>query len=260
MTDRDASMPRVPAPTEARFEREFRAPARPAVLTGLFDEAALREALSLSRLRGAARAAAPVARVASGALVVDPARGIVQSPLALEDFAEALASGAGRGYLMARADELPPPLRRALAEPRYCASAPWRVSKLWAASEDTTSPMHRDLADNLHTVVFGEKVFTLVSPDQSDRVYPQGLRAGLPNAARFDIDRPDYVRFPRARGVRRVTATVGPGETVFIPRGWWHHVRTARGSVSINTWWARGARVTVVALADWFKRARGLSR
>ena len=102
------------------------------------------------------------------------------------------------------------------------------------------------------------RIVTAVAQD--DRVYPHGLLAGAPNAARIDLDRADHERFPRSRGIEAVTARLSPGETIFIPHGWWHHVRTARGSVSINTWWARGARLPVVALADWFKRARGLSR
>lgn len=255
------TIPRVVAPAVARFEREYLEASRPVVLTGLLDDAGLREALSLARLRsehGAARV--PVARVRERTLVVDAARGIVRDAVALGEFLDALARGAPGGYLMARGDELPPALRRALAPPRYCAGAPWRDSKLWVASTETVSALHRDLADNLHTLVDGEKFFTLASPGEGGRVYPYGLLAGLPNGARVDPVRPDYLRFPRSRGLRTRVARLGPGDTLFIPRGWWHHVRTAAGSVSINTWWARGLRAPIVAGADWFKRLRGLSR
>ncbi len=249
------------APTAERFERDHRAPGSPVVLTDLLDGAALRAALDLARLRSEHGAApVPIAPMRGDDLVVDPRRGIAQESVALGEFLDGLAAGASRGYLMARAEQLPPALRRELTTPRYCEGAPWVVSKLWVASGETVSALHRDLADNLHTVVDGEKVFTLVSPSQDDRVYPHGLLAGLPNAARIDLDRADHERFPRSRGIEAVTARLSPGETIFIPHGWWHHVRTARGSVSINTWWARGARLPVVALADWFKRARGLSR
>lgn len=254
-------LPRLEAPDAERFERDHRAPGRPAVLTGLLDGAALRAALDLARMRDAhGGATVPVARMRGEDLVVDPARGIAQDGASLGAFLDGVAAGEARGYLIARAEQLPPSLRRELTTPRYCEGAPWIVSRLWVASADTVSALHRDLADNLHTVVDGEKVFTLVSPAQDDRVYPHGLLAGLPNAARVDLDRPDFARFPRSRDLRTATARLSPGETLFIPHGWWHHVRTARGSVSINTWWARGLRLPVVALADWFKRARGLSR
>ena len=194
------------------------------------------------------------------ALVVDPARGIAQRAVPLGEFLDGLATGAPEGYLMARAEQLPPALRRALATPRYCAGAPWKVTRLWIASQETVSTLHRDLADNLHTLVDGEKVFLLAAPAESDRVYPYGLRDGLANGARIDPERPDYARFPRSRELRWQTARLGPGETLFLPHGWWHHVRTARATVALNTWWTRGLRLPLVVGADWFKRLRGLSR
>jgi Cupin-like domain len=233
-------IPKVVAPTDERFAREYVAASRPVVLTGLLDDDALRAMLDLTRLRSEYGAAAvPIARVRDRTLVVDPARGITQDPAPLGEFLDALTAGASRGYLMARTDQLPPGLRSALVTPRYCVGAPWRVSKLWIASDETRSALHRDLADNLHTVVDGEKVFTLVSPAQSDRVYPLGLLDGLPNGARLDLDQPDYERFPRASALQTLTVRLRPGETLFLPHGWWHQVRTARGSISINTWWAR---------------------
>ena len=253
--------PRVASPPVERFEREYRAASRPVVLTGLADGAHLRERWSLARLRAAhGGAPVPVARVRGRDLVVDPARGVVQDPGSLGAFLDAVAAAAPGGYLMAREEELPPELRRDLEVPRYCAGARWKVSRLWVASQETVSLLHRDLADNLHTLVAGEKVFTLIAPAQSRRVYPHGLLAGMPNSARFDLDRPDYERFPRARGVARQVVRLAPGETLFIPHGWWHHVRTLPGSLSINTWWARGWRLPLVAGADWFKRLRGISR
>ena len=255
------TIPRVAAPSVERFEREYLRPARPVVLTDLMDGLALRAAMSLARLRAEhAAALVPIAPVRDRAMVVDPARGIVQDSVPLGDFLDALTAESARGYLMARTEQLPPALRREVVPPRYCAGAPWQVSKLWVASEETVSALHRDLADNLHTLVDGEKTFTLASPAQDDRVYPHGLLAGLPNGARVDLARPDYARFPRSRGLQLHVARLGPGETIFIPHNWWHQVHTARGSVSINTWWSRGLRLPIVVGADWFKRVRGLSR
>jgi hypothetical protein len=261
MPDAPDTIPRLEAPDAGRFEREFRAASRPAVLTGLADGAGLRARWSLARLRAAhGGAAVPVARVRGRDLVVDPARGVVQDRATLGAFLDALAAGAPGGYLMAREEELPPALGRELEVPRYCGDAPWRVSRLWIASQETVSALHRDLADNLHLLVDGEKVFTLVSPDQSRRVYPHGPLSGMPNGARFDPDRPDYARFPRARGLRAQVVRLAPGETLFIPHGWWHHVHTRPGSVSVNTWWAKGWRLPLVVGADWFKRLRAVSR
>ena len=41
----------------------------------------------------------------------------------------------------------------------------------------------------------------------------------MPNFAQVDPERPGYERHPRFRGVEVFGATLGPGETLFIPHG-----------------------------------------
>src|SRR5262249_15037209 len=120
--------------------------------------------------------------------------------------------------------------------------------------------MHRDLADNLHALISGRKRFTLVAPRQSSLVYPNGLFDPFPNGCQADIEQPDFTRFPRLRGVQTQVAELEPGDAIYIPRRWWHHVRRLELSVSVNFWWASGARRAVVLAADYFKRMRGISR
>ena len=82
----------------------------------------------------------------------------------------------------------------------------------------------------------------------------------MPNGCRVDIENPDLARFPRLRGVETMVAELEPGDALYIPRRWWHHVRTLQESVSANYWWATGLRAAVVSGADWYKRLRGVSR
>ncbi len=253
-------VPRMPAPSDEHFERAFRKASRPGVFTDVLDLPRLRAALSTERLRGEFGAVrVPVARMRGEDLVVDPEHGIVQESVSFADFLGGAAAGEG-GYLMPREEELPASLRSVLEAPRYCDGAWWKVTRFWIAARDTVAVMHRDLADNLHTVLEGEKTFTLAAPAESARVYPRGLLSGMPNGARIDPEHLDFERFPMSRGLRLEAVRVRAGETLFLPGGWWHHVRTARGTASLNTWWARGWRLPVVAAADAFKRLRGVSR
>src|SRR5262249_51807275 len=113
---------------------------------------------------------------------------------------------------------------------------------------------------NLHTQLLGSKRLTLVDPRDSACVYPNSLFAGIPNGCRIDVESPDFERFPRLRHAYLHVAELQPGDTIYIPRRWWHHVRTLATSLSINHWWARGAWAALVRSADVLKKARGISR
>ena len=57
-----------------------------------------------------------------------------------------------------------------------------------------------------------------------------------------DFDAPDFVRFPRFRDALATaqTAVLEPGDAIYIPGMWWHHVRSeAPFNVLVNYWWRR---------------------
>jgi [protein]-arginine 3-hydroxylase / protease len=251
---------RIDAPSPSGFMSGYVKPRRAVVLRGLGQDWPVRR-WTLDVLAGDFGAlSVPVAQAHDGVVTVDPRRGVLRQPTLLRDYIAALQSGGRAAYLTARADELPDDFPRAAPRPRYCEGAPWHVSKFWLAGPGTVSAMHRDLADNLHSQVFGRKRFTLVDPRESACVYPNSLLASIPNGCRADIERPDLERFPRLAGVHLLVAELEPGDTLYIPRRWWHHARSVQLSFSVNHWWARGAWFALVKAADLFKRARGISR
>jgi histone arginine demethylase JMJD6 len=92
--------------------------------------------------------------------------------------------------------------------------------------------------DNLHAHAFlmqlyGDKEYIVFSPEQSPLMYP---RDGVgKNQSRIDdVLEPDPVAFPlfaRAEGVR---FELHPGETLFVPAGWWHTARILSPSVTVS--------------------------
>ena len=50
----------------------------------------------------------------------------------------------------------------------------------------------------------------------------------------MDVDAPDDARFPRWREAPRVEAEVGPGDVIYIPRRWPHHVRSLDDTLSLT--------------------------
>lgn len=72
----------------------------------------------------------------------------------------------------------------------------------------------------------------LFAPDQTDRRYP--LESAV-NQSPVDIHAPDLDRYPRFAAAELQTATLQPGETVFVPAGWWHTALTEETSIGV-TW------------------------
>ena len=101
---------------------------------------------------------------------------------------------------------------------------------------------HFDLAYNIACVAGGRRRFTLFPPGQIANLYlapldftPSGAPVSL-----VQYTNPDHERFPRyAEALRHaVQAELQPGDALFIPYGWWHHVESLTPfNVLVNYWW-----------------------
>ena len=101
---------------------------------------------------------------------------------------------------------------------------------------------HHDLPDNLACVVVGRRRFTLFPPEELANLYigpldftPAGQAISL-----VDFARPDLARFPRFADAlsRAQVAELGPGDAIFIPSMWWHHIESLESlNVLVNYWW-----------------------
>ena len=101
---------------------------------------------------------------------------------------------------------------------------------------------HYDLLSNICCVIGGRRRFTLFPPDQLPNLYmgpidftPSGTPISL-----VSLHDPDLTRFPRfAEALRHaVQAELTPGDALYIPYGWWHHVESlAPFNALVNYWW-----------------------
>jgi hypothetical protein len=99
----------------------------------------------------------------------------------------------------------------------------------WFGPAGTVTPLHHDVMNVLLAQLRGRKRFTLIPPDQTHHVYNQ---VGVYSAV--DVERPDHERFPAFRRATPIRFVLEPGEVLFIPVGWWHHVRALDLSMSIS--------------------------
>jgi hypothetical protein len=115
------------------------------------------------------------------------------------------------------------------------------LMSVWIGNR-TRIAAHFDVPDNLACVVAGHRRFTLFPPSQLDNLYvgpldftPAGQAVSL-----VDLVQPDLHRFPKfAQALAHAqVAELGPGDAIFIPSMWWHHVQALDSfNVLVNYWW-----------------------
>jgi hypothetical protein len=84
----------------------------------------------------------------------------------------------------------------------------------------------------LVTQVIGSKEFLLFPPEDTAKLYPREPDSNLsqiPNP--FE---PDLSEFPEFANANPLSVLVQPGETIFIPSGWWHVTRSLEPTVGIT--------------------------
>jgi hypothetical protein len=118
---------------------------------------------------------------------------------------------------------------------------PTIIPRLWVGNQLTVQT-HFDLSSNLACVVGGQRRFTLFPPDQVANLYvgPIDFTVSGPPLSMVSLHSPDlqkYPRFAQALEHSRV-ADLSPGDALFIPYAWWHHVESlAPFNVLVNYWW-----------------------
>ena len=121
--------------------------------------------------------------------------------------------------------------------------------RLWLGNAITT-PTHLDEWHNIGCVVSGRRRFTLFPPEQVANLYIGPLDfapTGAPMSL-VRLEAPDFARFPRFRSAlaAAVTAELGPGDALFIPALWWHHVESLEPfNLLVNYWWHAGGAASI---------------
>lgn len=104
-----------------------------------------------------------------------------------------------------------------------------KESSFWFGPAGTITPLHHDTLMLLHTQVVGRKRWRFISPLETARLYNyDGVFSAI------DLEQPDLDRFPELAEVQVLEVVVEPGETVFLPLGWWHQVASLDVSLSFS--------------------------
>src|SRR5262249_53152864 len=79
----------------------------------------------------------------------------------------------------------------------------------------------------------GEKEYLALAPNQAKYLYPKsGIEA---NKSQIDdLAHPDLERFPLFAQAEATRFKLSPGETPFVPAGWWHTARILSTSITVS--------------------------
>lgn len=125
--------------------------------------------------------------------------------------------------------------------------------RLWMGNRVVT-PAHFDSSHNIAVVACGRRKFTLFPPDQIANLYIGPLDFA-PTVAAISVARLDAVDDPRYPKLREAldhafVAELEPGDAIYIPPVWWHHVESLEQlNVLVNYWWRPAAYPGQVAEA-----------
>lgn len=126
----------------------------------------------------------------------------------------------------------------------------------WLGPKGTKTPLHTDPYHNILCQVVGYKYARLYAPTETPNVYPCGVDDNgidMSNTSQVDVSyfrtraldastdvdaqREEHLKYPLFKNAKFVEAILGPGESLYIPLGWWHYVESLSTSFSVSFWW-----------------------
>ncbi|KAJ6661727.1 hypothetical protein lerEdw1_013249 [Lerista edwardsae] len=106
--------------------------------------------------------------------------------------------------------------------------------------EGNVTPAHYDEQQNFFAQIKGYKRCILFPPDQFECLYPYPVHHPCDRQSQVDFDNPDYEKFPNFQNVVGYETVVGPGDVLYIPMYWWHHIESLLNggtTITVNFWY-----------------------
>ena len=113
------------------------------------------------------------------------------------------------------------------------------LKTIWLGGAGTTSPLHYDTYARSHGTVYGMKQYIFWPPDSFHfkRLGGYSVRSACGWWSRIGFGPIDDEVFPELKGTQASIAQCRPGDFVWLPPCWWHHVSIPEGptiSISAN--------------------------
>jgi hypothetical protein len=111
-----------------------------------------------------------------------------------------------------------------------------RTFQVFIGGKGSKTHLHSASEHNLFIQVFGEKHWILYPPGYDCVLTPPVT--GTPYFhSEFNPDNPDFNRYPAMQYLDRYECVLQPGDILFNPPSWWHHVSNLSHSIGIGFRW-----------------------
>jgi hypothetical protein len=226
------SVPRVDKIEPRRFFEEFYAANRPVILTGLVDHWPALTKWTLDYLdETVGDAVVELQGERNTAGDYELAKDRHKREARLRDITAAIRAGPSNDFYLTAYNDTGNKIALSklwddLGPVSILRPAEARDGFFWLGPQGTLTPFHHDLTNNLLVQVMGRKHVQMVPSWEVGR---------MRNATHCFSDRePADWNAADANLPPRLECEIGPGDALFLPIGWWHHVEALDPSISMS--------------------------
>ncbi|KAB7506652.1 Hypoxia-inducible factor 1-alpha inhibitor [Armadillidium nasatum] len=129
--------------------------------------------------------------------------------------------------------------------------------------EGNVTPVHYDEQQNFFCQLKGVKRCLLFKPEHFETLYPHPVYHPHDRQSQVNLEKPDFEAYPELKNLKGYEAIVYPGDVLYIPIYWWHHIESlftttpdtenknreslddVKCNVSVNFWYKAGPTKTI---------------
>jgi lysine-specific demethylase 8 len=247
----EATIERVERPSYDAFRRRFLSPGRPALITGAMDAWPAMRTWSFAHVAKVleGRKIAPVV-LQGGNFHIDLHDGVRVEEMDFATYQRRIeGTDAPPYYLRLPLEGEHERLFADFEEPVYCRRRIFLKKNLWVGGKGASSDLHYDMTHNVVAQIQGRRRVLLFGPEQTADLHPFPLRTLNWHHSQVHVEAPDHGRFPRYQRAQPIDFEIGPGEMLFIPKGWWHRFETLSPAIAVNFFWLTLGLAPALAVA-----------
>lgn len=107
-----------------------------------------------------------------------------------------------------------------------------KISFMFFGGKNSVVRLHQDMdwSNVFLTQLHGRKEVILFPPQYSSLLYrfPFNVHSSV------DVEKPDFEKYPGLKFVKGMHCVLEPGDTLFMPSGYWHYIKYIDGGYAIN--------------------------